>query len=54
MERKEGYYWVKYNGQWEIAFYNVDESAFERHLDDAYSYDEELEEIDEKMILRNK
>jgi len=52
IERKEGYYWVKYDGKWEIVFYNIDEMKFERHMDDCYVSDEEFDEIDENIISR--
>lgn len=48
--RKEGYYWVKMNNRWEVAFFNEDENKFERHLDDSYTYDNEFQEIDERII----
>lgn len=50
--RKEGYYWVKYDGNWEIAFYNRDEFSFERHMDDSYTRDNEFDEICENLVIR--
>ena len=50
MKRKEGYYWVKINEKWEIAFYNVEELAFERHMDDSYIKENEFDEINEEII----
>lgn len=53
MERLGGYYWCKTEeGCWEVCFYNVDEKAFERTMDDSYTYDEEFEEIDEQRLTR--
>lgn len=52
MNRLEGYYWCKIYGDWEICFYNEDEKAFERIMDDSYTYDEEFDEIDERVIKR--
>lgn len=53
MDRLAGYYWCKIEGGcWEICFYNVDEKAFERIMDDSYTYEDEFEEIDERRIER--
>jgi len=53
MNRLAGYYWCKIEeGRWEICFYNVDEKAFERTMDDSYTYEDEFEEIDERRIER--
>jgi hypothetical protein len=52
MSRLEGYYWCKTDNVWEVAFYNVEEKAFERTMYDAYTYDEEWDEINEYRIER--
>lgn len=52
MNRIAGYYWCKIDAHWEICYYNVDEKAFERTMDDSYTYEDEFEEIDERRIER--
>jgi hypothetical protein len=50
--RLEGYYWCKINEDWEVCFYNAGKKAFERTMDDSYTYEEEFDEIDERRIKR--
>ncbi len=52
MDRLAGYYWCKTDGRWEVCYYNPDEKAFERIMDDSYTYDEEFDEIDECKLER--
>ncbi len=51
--RKEGFYWVKYNGDWIIAFYNETEKRFELTMSDDYYRDAEFDNIDDFPITRN-
>lgn len=52
MNRVSGFYWCRMGDIWEVSFYNVDELAFERTMDDSYTYDDEFDEIDERKIKR--
>jgi len=55
VERKDGYYWVKFNGTWHIAYYFIEFG------DDWWSFpliadivkDEYFSEIDERQICRS-
>jgi hypothetical protein len=51
MERKEGYYWVKYNIDWEIGHWNTTIDKWT--LTDVYDTfgEEEMDEINENRIL---
>jgi len=51
--REEGYYWVKYGGIWKVAFW-CRNTWWSHNVMDSYRFEEDLEEIDEKPILREK
>lgn len=55
-ERKEGFYWVKHNGVWEIAHWVewITEHNWEICGDPNFYQDNEFEEIDEEEIVRLK
>ena len=57
--RQEGYYWVKYDGEWEIAYFSV---TYSMHYDGEWSLnpaianetvlqDSDFEEINENRIV---
>lgn len=52
MKRETGYYWVKYDGQWKIVFYNSDgyNSNFTFHGTSNIFTDLDFEEIHETRI----
>jgi hypothetical protein len=53
--REEGYYWVKYEGEWHVAHYvGTRESwSFAAYIDDSWWFrDEDFEEIDERRLIR--
>lgn len=61
--RKQGYYWVKYNGEWEIGHYrchNVSEGisyfwTLPAIVDESWWHgDSDFDEIDERRIERNE
>ena len=67
IDRKEGYYWVKYEGQWHVAQYrhtkvelpfgDKDSGAWTlaAYVDDSWwFYDSDFEEINEKRIEREE
>lgn len=52
-DRKTGYYWVKYDGEWQIAYwYQQVVGRWEWDHNDRSRTDDEFEEIDEKQIIR--
>lgn len=44
MKRETGYYWVKYYGNWSVAFYNPEHDLFVWNDDSAYSVHVEINE----------
>ena len=52
MDRKEGFYWVKYENEWIVGFYNKIEDAFELTMSDSYFDIEEFEEVDDVPLFR--
>jgi hypothetical protein len=57
MNRKPGYYWVKYKGEWHIAYYRLathdspDAWTLTAYVDDSWwFYDSDFDQIDEKII----
>lgn len=52
MKRREGFYWVKYENEWIIGFYNEIEGKFELTMSDSYFDIDEFEEVDEFPIVR--
>lgn len=50
MERVEGFYWVKYEGEWIIAEYDMNE-WYKTGVENFYE-DSHLDEIDERRIER--
>jgi hypothetical protein len=61
MKRDSGYYWVKYKGEWHIAYYrhankdNPDAWTLTAYVDDSWwFYDSDFEEIDENKITRKR
>lgn len=50
MKRKQGYYWIKRQGEWCIGYY--DGNYWKRIGTDLDYTDHDLEEIDETQILR--
>jgi hypothetical protein len=51
MSRKEGYYWVKFKGQWEVANWNSSYSIWKTAGCNYYFRDDEFDEINETQIL---
>jgi len=58
-DRKEGYYWVRIGGVWEVAKYYVSNgvlgnywSTFGEH-EGCWSNDDDFNEIDERQICRS-
>lgn len=51
--RREGFYWVKYNNEWIIGFFNELEQKFELTNSDNSFKENEFEEIDEFPIVRD-
>jgi hypothetical protein len=52
VDRKEGYYWVKRNGVFEIAKWDIG-SWWGLINDDASYFDNDFSEIDERQICRS-
>jgi hypothetical protein len=52
MKRNEGFYWVKYENKWIVAFYNEVEVKFELTMSDCYFDIDEFDEVDEFPIVR--
>lgn len=52
--REDGYYWVKryIDSEWTILWFNKKYSAWHDGQEIIYYDDEELQEIDEKRIVR--
>lgn len=52
--REEGYYWVKYKANWEIAFWCNDVGGFwEMHTVSYPELDKNIDKIDETPITRD-
>jgi len=53
MEREQGFYWVKYVGEWVISYYHSPNFWLRSgaYMED---FDSDYEEIDEDRIVRNK
>lgn len=54
MKRETGYYWVKFENDWCIGFYNNQERIFPwTFVANDFSFKEnEIEEIDERPVIR--
>lgn len=53
MKREPGYYWVKYDGEWEIAmWFEWIPGKYEWNFFDRSKTDSDFEEIDERRIER--
>lgn len=52
MIRKEGHYWCKYFGIWIIYFYHLEGNYFMCCGNESPYYENEFEEIDERIIER--
>ncbi len=55
VDRKEGYYWVKYRGQFIVVEYiiGITENWWKIMDSENYYLDENFEEIDERQICRS-
>jgi len=51
-KRKDGQYWVLFDGLWEVAFYI--EGIWNMSGTEEEFLDKEFEEIDEKMLIHDK
>jgi hypothetical protein len=51
MNRKEGYYWVKYSSEWEIGYWRESTSEWRIFNRKHYFEDHELDAINETQIL---
>lgn len=62
MERKSGFYWVKYDGEWRVAEYISEKDASMKSYGGVWGLvgkqqffcDHNFDEIDETPILRNE
>ncbi len=52
MMRKQGYYWIKFNDVWYISMYYEEPQLWSIFDLVEYLTDDDLDEIDEKMIVR--
>lgn len=63
--RAEGYYWVKYEGEWVVGLYGIDKTLRDQpavehwtlpaFIDDSWWHkDEDFDEIDERRIEREE
>lgn len=50
--REEGYYYVKFGGKWQIAYWFPNLEWWECHFISELVYDKDFEQIDEKKIER--
>ena len=50
MERQEGYYWVKYEGKFQIGFYYADYKCWGLMDNESEIYEHNLEHINENRI----
>jgi hypothetical protein len=54
MKRENGFYWVKWkkDAEWEVAKYDSETDKF-KYTNGSFQDNENVFEIDEKMIVRN-
>ena len=52
MKRKNGFYWVKYQKEWQVSEWYNDSTWLVAGNENCFDYDEMFEEIDENRIER--